>query len=296
MNRIDALRILNVSELASETEIKTAYRKLALAFHPDHNPSPESRDRFIEIHEAYEFLTRKNQSYKSQESEYQTNTKKDKRYGSSSFYDSNFGSIDPEKRYQWARQAYEEAFEKRSQRIYQRFFDDYKTGYKRKLVILITVFSTLLALVFTFDFLSPSLEDTKVASLIQKEDYSAFFLVIEGREVKISREFYFSNKGHLLVAEYELSPYFQDFKSIEILRVTDGKFWDLTPTTPASSFPLVPLILVFPLLSFLKEVPSFNFVFFVIHFNLILIPLIIFLLLTWGGRFGRLSIYLESVI
>ncbi len=41
---------------ATESEIKQAYRKLALQFHPDKNPSAEAEAIFKEINEAYETL------------------------------------------------------------------------------------------------------------------------------------------------------------------------------------------------------------------------------------------------
>lgn len=48
--------ILGVSIYARELEIKQAYRKLALKFHPDKNPSQEAETIFKEINEAYEVL------------------------------------------------------------------------------------------------------------------------------------------------------------------------------------------------------------------------------------------------
>jgi len=48
--------ILGLNISASETEIKHAYRRLALQFHPDKNPSPEAESIFKEVNEAYEVL------------------------------------------------------------------------------------------------------------------------------------------------------------------------------------------------------------------------------------------------
>jgi molecular chaperone DnaJ len=48
--------LLGVPRDASEAEIKKAYRKLAMDFHPDRNPDPKAEERFKEITEAYEVL------------------------------------------------------------------------------------------------------------------------------------------------------------------------------------------------------------------------------------------------
>jgi molecular chaperone DnaJ len=53
----DYYEVLEVSRTASEEDIKRAYRKLALRYHPDHNPGDaEAEYRFKEAAEAYEVL------------------------------------------------------------------------------------------------------------------------------------------------------------------------------------------------------------------------------------------------
>lgn len=53
----DYYEILNVSRSASESEIKHAYRKLAMKYHPDRNPDDaEAELKFREAAEAYEVL------------------------------------------------------------------------------------------------------------------------------------------------------------------------------------------------------------------------------------------------
>jgi molecular chaperone DnaJ len=48
--------LLGVSRDASEADIKKAYRKLAMEYHPDRNSEPAAEARFKEITEAYEVL------------------------------------------------------------------------------------------------------------------------------------------------------------------------------------------------------------------------------------------------
>jgi len=53
----DYYNILGVTKSAKDDELKKAYRKLALKFHPDKNQSPGAEEKFKEINEAYEVLS-----------------------------------------------------------------------------------------------------------------------------------------------------------------------------------------------------------------------------------------------
>jgi molecular chaperone DnaJ len=56
MTKKDYYEILGVNKNASKTDIKKAYRKLALKYHPDKNPGKDSEEKFKEISEAYAVL------------------------------------------------------------------------------------------------------------------------------------------------------------------------------------------------------------------------------------------------
>jgi DnaJ-class molecular chaperone len=54
----DFYKILNIDHKASTKAVKTAYRQLALKYHPDHNPNnPKAVEMFTLIKEAYDILS-----------------------------------------------------------------------------------------------------------------------------------------------------------------------------------------------------------------------------------------------
>lgn len=55
--RRDYYEVLGVAKTADDRDIKKAYRKLAMEFHPDRNSSPDAEEKFKEASEAYEVLS-----------------------------------------------------------------------------------------------------------------------------------------------------------------------------------------------------------------------------------------------
>jgi molecular chaperone DnaJ len=58
LSKRDYYEVLGVQRNATEQELKSAYRKLALQYHPDRNPGDNgSEEKFKEINEAYAVLS-----------------------------------------------------------------------------------------------------------------------------------------------------------------------------------------------------------------------------------------------
>lgn len=57
MSKRDYYEVLGVSRNAGDSDLKKAYRRLAMKYHPDRNPGAEAERKFKEAKEAYEVLT-----------------------------------------------------------------------------------------------------------------------------------------------------------------------------------------------------------------------------------------------
>lgn len=55
----DYYKILGVPKYATQSEIKSQFRRLAKEWHPDKNPEPKTKEKMAEINKAYEVLSDK---------------------------------------------------------------------------------------------------------------------------------------------------------------------------------------------------------------------------------------------
>ncbi|UOQ27913.1 Chaperone protein DnaJ [Candidatus Vidania fulgoroideae] len=66
-------KILGIEKNASPSEVKKAYRRLAMKYHPDINKEKDAEEKFKEIKEAYEKITNKGREQESYENVYEGN-------------------------------------------------------------------------------------------------------------------------------------------------------------------------------------------------------------------------------
>lgn len=63
MKKTYSYQILGISHTASKSEVKAAYRKLALIYHPDRNTAKEAHQKFLEINAAYTSIMKDDYDY-----------------------------------------------------------------------------------------------------------------------------------------------------------------------------------------------------------------------------------------
>ena len=57
-----AYNVLRLPNPSSKLEIRRAYKKLAIQFHPDKNPNPDSNKHFQDVSNAYQTLMKQSDS------------------------------------------------------------------------------------------------------------------------------------------------------------------------------------------------------------------------------------------
>lgn len=293
MNKSDAIRILELSNIPTKIEIKKAFRQKAKLLHPDQNKNKNSEEAFMMAYEAYNFLMEDREDKTPKESKHQH------------FRNQNHYSRHHQQQRAWYASTYEERLNQakatsekleneRSQRIYAKALQDYKTSWQRKAMVVISIIALACISFFSFE----TLEKPRM-QIYSSSDYqvnvdnidrpSYFFISIAKQNVEITPDFYLLLKKEPATFIVYQTPILGDIVEVKAVFTTNNETLKLPmPINIYSSFPFLQILLLIPFLSFFTERPKFSFVFSQVYFSLYIVPFIILILWTLNNRFLRL--------
>ena len=131
---------LGLSSSATKAEIKVAYRQLAKKYHPDKNKSKEASQLFIEINEAYAFLTNENSPFQNQDGD-KTSTRRRSKYSEDEL----------KRRMEWARK-YAQYKKVKEERVMELEYYKIHNSSRKKIINLINWISISVAFLIFMDY------------------------------------------------------------------------------------------------------------------------------------------------
>jgi hypothetical protein len=284
MNLLECYATLGIEKSFDERLIKTAYRTLAKAYHPDSNPSIDSTEQFRTVNEAYEtimlFL------------EFRNN------------HGSNIGQmiINEEQKQEneimervaKARQKKREKRDK-EEALIKRIYYTYSHSWRIYVAALLMLFGISSSYFIAYDFKTQGdiSMSTVVSISIGNKDkpYEDYYIQLSnGKNVAVYADlFELCKKGKPLLVEQ--GHYLGEIKALYEIKGKSFKLYEPISYFNDAWWFLIILLLI-PLFSFLLMKPNFIFVFFFVHFNLFLQPLVLVYVLLGDGR----MVYLWNII
>ena len=131
---------LGLSSSATKAEIKFAYRQLAKKYHPDKNKSKEASQLFIEINEAYAFLTNENSPFQNKNGD-KTSTRRRSKYSEDEL----------KRRMEWARK-YAQYKKVKEERVMELEYYKIHNSSRKKIINLINWISISVAFLIFMDY------------------------------------------------------------------------------------------------------------------------------------------------
>lgn len=283
-------QILGLNNQASEQEIKRAYRKLVLKYHPDKDPSELAQKKFLIIQEAYEILTnqreirvRKSYSYQDY-SVKSTAPRKTK---------PNISVEEKKKRFEEAQKLFKEQ-KAREFEENERFYKVISEGKLWNRFRIILVLCTFLSAVFLLDNFLPRRFEKDV---IVRSNKNYAFQGLLGSKVMpietakngkmwIDRTMYFRvlDHGNCYV---EKTFWLNDITKVWTIDYEGNWIEDDTDFSVTRSFPLTPIILIIPLLTYMLKSRTIIYSF-LFHTSLYFYSIILVLLLYSNDRWAHL--------
>lgn len=168
--------ILGVRPDATPEEVKKAFRKLALQYHPDKNPSEQANKRFLEICEAYEALLSSEKEDSNLVQEENELRRK---------YHRDLTPEELEKRIKWAKE-YAERRAFQEEHIHQISLAQMKRSHMRVLIPITILLCSIFLSFVTIDYLI--LEPKKIEGVLLNYTQSGFQVNYSIYDIEASQE------------------------------------------------------------------------------------------------------------
>ena len=133
-------KTLGLSTSATKAEIKIAYRKLAKKYHPDKNKSKQASQLFIEVNEAYAYLSNEISSFQTKNIVKAPNRKRSK-----------YSEEELKKRMDWARK-YAQYKKIKEEKVIELEYYKINNSFRKKIITLINWVSISFAFLIFIDF------------------------------------------------------------------------------------------------------------------------------------------------
>ena len=164
-------KTLGLSTSATKAEIKVAYRKLAKKYHPDKNKSKQASQLFIEVNEAYAYLSNERSSFRIN---YLVKTTPRKR--------SKYSEDELKKRMEWARK-YAQYKKVKEERVMELEYYKIHNSSRKKFITLINWVSISFAFLIFMDFKILPTSSIQVDLITNYVDMGSDKLVLKFKDI-----------------------------------------------------------------------------------------------------------------
>lgn len=268
-------KLLGLNSSASDQEVKKAFRKLVMRYHPDRNPEPKAHELFILLTEAYDIILNKKEIpnlSKSQSSKEKTKEEK-------------------EERMKTARKRYTEQA-RREQEENNRFFYSLTNGRKWKNLKILAVTGAILSALLIADFFAPHhYQEDEVVEYQLNLAYSPSNDILGVIKTKRNERYWLSRMNYYVYSKnrtvyIESSWFFHNPISVIARNKINPKKFKIHFTCYTISGILIFLFLI-PLFTiwYKRKKISFTFLFYLSYYG---ISLVMFLFIISGNRWAHL--------